>query len=115
MKKKIFGGLLVLAIAAVAAFNLNLNSEDSGFSLLSLVNVEALAGDDENTGKLDTSYDRATKDCTISANAAIAMGLKVKGSGDVTMTDAEVVCSGGGNTACTPINCSEVWANLLKK
>ena len=43
MKKKIFGGLLVLAIAAVAAFNLNLNSEDSEFSLLSLANVEALA------------------------------------------------------------------------
>ena len=45
MKKKIVGGLLVLAIAAVAAFNLNLNSEDSGFSLLSLANVEALAGE----------------------------------------------------------------------
>lgn len=53
MKKKIFGGLIVLAIAAVAAFNVNLNSEDSEdseFSLLSLANVEALAGDESGNG-----------------------------------------------------------------
>ncbi|GAB6008834.1 NVEALA domain-containing protein [Dysgonomonas reticulitermitis] len=43
MKKKIFGSLLVLAIAAVAAFNVNLNTQDSNLSTLALANVEALA------------------------------------------------------------------------
>lgn len=42
MKKKIFGGIAVLAIAAMAAFNLNLNVENET-SALSLANIEVLA------------------------------------------------------------------------
>jgi hypothetical protein len=50
MKKKIIGGLLVLAIAAVAAFNMNLNlAQESNMSPLALANVEALA-QNENSG-----------------------------------------------------------------
>jgi len=43
MKKKIFGGIVVLAIAAVAAFNVNFNSQKKDMSTLGLANVEALA------------------------------------------------------------------------
>ena len=45
MKKKIFGGLFVLAIAAVAAFNVNMsmNYSDNKSSTVSLINVEARA------------------------------------------------------------------------
>ena len=44
MKKKIFGGLFILAIVAVAAFNINLNMDSNEeLSLLNLANVEALA------------------------------------------------------------------------
>jgi len=43
MKKKIFGGLAILAIAAVAVFNVNFNSKSSKLSDVSLANVEALA------------------------------------------------------------------------
>ena len=43
MKKKIFGGIAVLAIAAVAALNLNFNTQSNDFSVVSLTNVEALA------------------------------------------------------------------------
>jgi len=43
MKKKIFGGIAVLAIAAVAAWNVNLDSKTNGMSDVKLVNVEALA------------------------------------------------------------------------
>ena len=44
MKKKIFGGILAVAIAAVAAVNVNFNNEaDDALSALSLANVEALA------------------------------------------------------------------------
>ena len=49
MKKKIFGGIAVLAIAAVAAWNVgvNLNSQKSGLSDVLLANIEAL-GQSEN-------------------------------------------------------------------
>ncbi len=44
MKKKIFGGVAVLAIAMAVAFHVNLNrSKTSQLSLLALANVEALA------------------------------------------------------------------------
>ncbi|GHV27015.1 hypothetical protein FACS1894176_08470 [Bacteroidia bacterium] len=45
MKNKIFGGIAVLAIAAVAAFNVNVNSQKNDLSDLSLANVEALASE----------------------------------------------------------------------
>jgi hypothetical protein len=44
MKKKIFGGIAVLAIAAVAAINVNFNSQNNDLANISLANVEALAG-----------------------------------------------------------------------
>ena len=44
MKKKILGGLIVVAVAAVAAFNINFNvGADKELSAISLANVEALA------------------------------------------------------------------------
>ena len=48
MKKKIFGGIAVLAIAVVAAWNVNVNSRTNGMSDVMLANVEALA--QESTG-----------------------------------------------------------------
>jgi hypothetical protein len=50
MNKKILYGIAVLAIAAVAAWNVNLNSQSSDLSDISLANVEALA-DGECTAK----------------------------------------------------------------
>lgn len=44
MKKKILGSLAVIAVAAVATFNVHVNmNEDNGMNALSLANVEALA------------------------------------------------------------------------
>ena len=43
MKKKLLYGFAVLAIAAVAAVNVNLRSNRYGLSDVSLANVEALA------------------------------------------------------------------------
>ncbi len=43
MKKKIFGGIAVLAIAAFAAFNMNVNTQENQASSLTLANIEALA------------------------------------------------------------------------
>ena len=43
MKKKILGGIAIIAIAAFAAFNMNVSSKGAGLSDISLANVEALA------------------------------------------------------------------------
>ncbi|GHT74330.1 hypothetical protein AGMMS50262_07070 [Bacteroidia bacterium] len=51
MKKKNFGGIAVLAIAAVAMLNVNFNSQKSELSGISLANVEALASGEEGSGK----------------------------------------------------------------
>jgi hypothetical protein len=45
MKKKILGGIALLTIAAVAAWNVDLNSQRNELSAVSLANVEALAGE----------------------------------------------------------------------
>jgi hypothetical protein len=43
MKKKIFGGIALSAIAATAAWNVSLNSQSHNLSGFSLANAEALA------------------------------------------------------------------------
>ena len=43
MKKKIIGGFAVLAIAAMAAWNVNYGSQTKGMTDVMLANVEALA------------------------------------------------------------------------
>ena len=50
-KKKIFGSIAVLAIAALAAFNVNINTQEDGLSDVSLNNVEALASETPNSDK----------------------------------------------------------------
>jgi hypothetical protein len=46
MRKKIFSGIAVLAIVAVSAWNVSLNTKSNNLSDVSLVNVEALANPD---------------------------------------------------------------------
>ena len=48
MKKKILGGLAVLAIATVTAFNTNIDMQNKGVSAISLNNVEALGSGEIN-------------------------------------------------------------------
>jgi hypothetical protein len=50
MKKKIFGGIAVLAIAAVAVMNVNLGTKNNDLSAVSLANVEALAIEISSSG-----------------------------------------------------------------
>jgi hypothetical protein len=49
MKMKILGGTALLAIAAVAVFNVNLSSKSNDLSAISIANVEALAGEGGTT------------------------------------------------------------------
>ena len=55
MKKKLLYGLAVVVIAAVAAFNMNVSSNEYGLSDVSLANVEALAQGENPLG--DCRYD----------------------------------------------------------
>ncbi|MDR1524069.1 MAG: NVEALA domain-containing protein [Tannerella sp.] len=45
LKKRIFALIVVLAIAGLAAFNVNVNKQKNGLSDISLENIEALAGE----------------------------------------------------------------------
>ena len=56
MKKKIFGGIAVLAIAAVAAIGVNFNSQKKEISTLGLANVEALAQSEATVYDLPNQY-----------------------------------------------------------
>ena len=61
MKKKIFSGAAVLAVAVVAALNVNFNAEKENSLSLTLANVEALASESSycigNSFRVDpTSY-----------------------------------------------------------
>lgn len=59
MKKQLLGSLAVVAIAAVTAFNINLNfGADSKLSTVNMSNVEALASGETGTGK--TCYNTIT-------------------------------------------------------
>ena len=49
MKKKLFYGFAILAIAAIAAFNMHVSSKGGGLSDMSLANVEALARNEGGT------------------------------------------------------------------
>lgn len=56
MKKKILGGIAVLAIAVVAAFNVNISVQENGLSDISLDNVEALAGEGSSRLRIKNMY-----------------------------------------------------------
>ena len=43
MKKKILGSMVAVAIAAIAAVNVNIQASDNGVATIGLSNVEALA------------------------------------------------------------------------
>jgi len=51
MKRKIFGFFAVIAIAAMAAWNVNFGSKTSGMSDVMLANVEALADNEYHPSK----------------------------------------------------------------
>jgi len=61
MKKKFFGGIAILAIATMAAFNVNMNTQNENLSDLNLANVEALAQGEYNQKiwRIEPSKDQA--------------------------------------------------------
>jgi hypothetical protein len=68
MNKKLFYGIAVFALAALAVWNLNFGSQMKGMSDVSLANVEALAGgeDDGITCLAYCQFSHPDYDCIVS-------------------------------------------------
>jgi hypothetical protein len=93
-KNKIFGGIAVLAIAAVAAVNISVNAQkESPLSMFALANVEALA--DEG----GTSYLKELEwiECPISE---VVVGVPIK-IGGITIPVGGSYTTYGTKKACT--------------
>lgn len=87
MKKKIFGSIAVIAIAAVAAFNVNFNTvQDNNLSGVSLANVEALASS-ESSGR--TCYNSIT---TMTGSQILYCGTCSYVSGTASWTSGTSKC-----------------------
>jgi len=81
MKKTIIGSIAIIAIAAVAAFNVQLNTTDNKLSNISLANVEALANreiikDKEEDSKCATKYSKSDNGWTIFVEWACMKGME---------------------------------------
>jgi len=113
MKNKILGGMVAVAIAAVAAWNVNVGKEgENGLSALSLANVEALA-QSESGG--EAKWIREDGDCVYSftgragAKITIFGGITITIGADGTATYTEsggkTHCTAGGSQQCTARYC----------
>jgi hypothetical protein len=98
MKKKIFGGIAVVAIAAVAAWNVNLNSQDNELSNVYLANVEALANG-ESTPINPSCWNGGVG----SSSCSIDGGIQINGYG--VSSSCSVSCT-AGYYACCGIRCT---------
>ena len=89
MNKKILGGVVAVAIAAIAAVNVNFNSEaEDALSGLSLANVEALA-QGESVGK---ALSVITRDLGTSSECINGYSFSIQ--------SYRIDCLGTGNLDC---------------
>ena len=64
MQKKLFYGIAVIAIAVIAAWNVNVSSIEDGLSDVLLANVEALANGEGDEGGEKICHFRGTSEFT---------------------------------------------------
>ena len=74
MKKKIFGGIAVLAIVAVAAFNVNMGSANSLLGLVSLDSIEAIAAETRCISSSGSNTGACKKSMNGSGDACVTAG-----------------------------------------
>lgn len=114
MKKSLLVGIVMLAIAAVAAvvtFNVNRSlKQENNMSLLGLANLEALAQNESGTGGFQTIYKRNDFKCIIYGHGKIqiAGGTILEVRGELAF-DGGVYCSEGGSDSCYPTECYQLW------
>ncbi len=120
MKKKILVGIAVLAIAAIAAFNVNLNMDQKNeLSLLALVNVEALAQNEEGGSDFIYAIDKdpCTFNVTTDAQANFItkiLGINAKVNAIADLTNATALYRLGGNYRLgTDLRCGDIVSQII--
>lgn len=121
MKQKIQIISFVVVLGVIAVVNMKVMLDVKHPNCLTLASIEAFSYDDDKEGKpnkedgkLDCNYVRKETTCKIRGNGSIQVVgvgiIKVKGELEI---DGKVVCSGGGNDSCTPIECKDLyfWCN----
>lgn len=118
MKKKLFGGMAILAIAAIAAFNVKISNVETDSYSFSLSRLEAHAqnGGESGNTKYNKKKGNCTKTFTADANGyASVLGRRIKlgsvsGDYEVTYTDVQIDCPDGTQySSCTECSCSNFW------
>lgn len=79
MKRKLLFGIVIMAIAALAAWNVNYGSQTKGMSNLSLANVEALAVPE--SGEAGVKYCRQASSPSSGSSPCGYGGIKMYWSG----------------------------------
>ena len=95
MKKVIFGGIAILGIAVAVAWNVNISSQNSDLSGMSLANIETLANA-ELFRNWKYSISTTTKTCT-----RWVVNQQTQKWYSITVTSNKISCPPGGIT-CTP-------------
>ena len=107
MKKKIFGGIAILAIAAVAAWNVSLNSQKSNNLLVGLNEVEALADPEYVAvlpiGGLLENWKEYITTCVITTTIGIGSPVVITNSYATTVN--KNVCGYGSGSCLWPAGC----------
>ena len=90
--------------------NLSINQENENVRLIT-GNIEALA---EEEGGLDCNYNRHPSQCEIYVGAKgkvklLGGSIISAGVDGYVRFDGQVACSRGGDFACTPIECKELY------
>lgn len=97
---------------------------DSQLSVLAKANIEALASSEDETvnsgegGGWDTVYERTEGTCTITVGAkgkikVFGVGIMYANAQGEISFDGKVVCHGGGNSSCTPIECIQLYEAIF--
>ena len=112
MKKKIFGGILAVAIAAVAAVNVNFNNEAEGaLSALSLANVEALAQDESGGGSGKQYHINNPQSCKGTETRRCDISVYVPGYGQCSVGFDYTVNFNGTSNYCTYTGNKDAYCN----
>lgn len=107
--------LIIITLGIITIMMVKVNLKPDSKLHLNLENLEALASDEPG---LDCSYTRTTETCTLNVGAKGQVKLFggtiiTAGADGFIELSGVVVCSSGENTACTLIECKDLYETIL--